>query len=141
MRHQIKVRKLSRPKSHREALLANLATSLFDNRTIQTTEPKAKELKKVVDRLITVAKKDTLAARRQVARTIRDKKVLKKLFNDIVPQFKERESGFTRVMRVGFRRGDAAMISMVELLTEKPKVDKDKEKAKKEKKEKKARRK
>jgi len=76
-----------------------------------------------------------------VARTIRDKKVLKKLFNDIVPQFKERESGFTRVMRVGFRRGDAAMISMVELLTEKPKVDKDKEKAKKEKKEKKARRK
>ena len=141
MRHQIKVRKLSRPKSHREALLANLAISLFDNRTIQTTESKAKELKKVADRLITMAKKDTLAARRQVARTVKDKKVLKKLFNEIVPQFKERESGFTRVLRVGFRRGDAAMISMVELLTEKPKVDKDKEKAKKEKKEKKAKKK
>ena len=138
MRHQIKVRKLSRPKPHREAMLANLATSLFDNRTIQTTETKAKELKRIVDRLISTAKKDTLSARRQVARTIRDKKVFKKLFNEIIPQFKERDSGFTRVLRVGFRRGDAAMISMVELLTEKPKVDKDKEKAKKEKKEKKA---
>jgi len=141
MRHQIKVRKLSRPKPHREAMLANMATSLFDNRTIQTTETKAKELKRIVDRLISTAKKDTLSARRQVARTIRDKKVFKKLFNEIVPQFKERDSGFTRVLRIGFRRGDAAMISMVELLTEKPKVDKDKEKAKKEKKEKKVGRK
>jgi len=136
MRHQIKVRKLSRTKPHREAMLANLATSLFDNRTIETTEAKAKELKKVADRLISTAKKDNLAARREVARTIRNKAVLQKLFNEIVPQFKERESGFTRVLRVGFRRGDNAMISMVELLTEKPKIEK--EKGKKDKKEKKA---
>jgi len=141
MRHQIKVRKLSRPKPHREAMLANLATSLFADRTIQTTEAKAKEVKRIVDRLISTAKKDTLAARRQVARTIRNKEVFKKFFNQIVPQFKDRESGFTRVLRVGYRRGDAAMMSMVELLTEKPKVDKEKEKAKKEKKEKKAKRK
>ncbi|PKK84579.1 MAG: 50S ribosomal protein L17 [candidate division Zixibacteria bacterium HGW-Zixibacteria-1] len=138
MRHQIKVRKLSRPKAHRDALLANMATSLFDNRTIYTTEAKAKELRKVADRLISTAKKDTLAARRQVARTVKDKKVLQKLFAEIIPQFKDRESGFTRLLRVGFRRGDAAMVSIVELLTEKPKIDKEKEKAMKEKKEKKA---
>lgn len=141
MRHQIKVRKLSRPKAHREALLANMATSLFDNRTIYTTEAKAKELRKVADRLISTAKEDTLAARRQVARTVKDKKVLKKLFTEIMPQFKDRDSGFTRLLRVGFRRGDAAMVSIVELLTEKPKIDKEKEKAMKEKKEKKAARK
>nr|MBN2276321.1 50S ribosomal protein L17 [candidate division Zixibacteria bacterium] len=132
MRHQIKVRKLSRTKSHRDAMLANMAISLFDNRTIETTEARAKELKKIADRLITTAKKDSLAARREVARTIKNKAVLKKLFNDIIPHFKERQSGFTRVMRVGYRRGDSAVISMVELLTPKPKIEK--EKTKKEKK-------
>jgi large subunit ribosomal protein L17 len=128
MRHQIKVRKLGRPKPHREAMLANMATSLFDNRTIKTTDTKAKELRRVVDRLISTAKADDLAARRQVARTIRNKKVLKKLFEEIVPQFKERPSGFTRVLKVGYRRGDSALLSVVELLTKKPKVEKDKEK-------------
>lgn len=131
MQHQVRVKKLSRTKSHREAMLANMATSLFANRMIQTTESKAKELRRVVDRLISVAKADNLAARRRVARTIRDKDVVKKLFSEIVPQFKERSSGFTRVLRLGQRRGDSAMMSVVELLTEKPKVEK--EKGKKEK--------
>jgi len=126
MRHQIKVKKLNRTKSHREAMLANMATSLFEHRMIETTEAKAKELKKLVDRLISTAKADTVAARRQVARTIRNKKIHQKLFTEIVPQFKERPSGFTRVLKVGFRRGDSAMISVVELLTEKPKVEKTK---------------
>jgi large subunit ribosomal protein L17 len=81
--------------------------------------------------LISTAKTDTLAARRQVARTVRDKKVLQKLFNEIIPQFKDRPSGFTRVIKVGFRRGDNAMMSVVELLTEKPKIEKEKGKGKK----------
>ncbi len=134
MRHQIKVRKLGRPKPHREAMLANLATSLFANRMIKTTETKAKELRRLADRLISTAKADTLAARRQVGRTIKDKAVVKKLFSEIIPQFKNRDSGFTRVLRLGFRRGDNAMISVVELLTEKPKVEKEKTKKGKDKK-------
>jgi large subunit ribosomal protein L17 len=131
MRHQVKVKKLSRNKSHREAMLANMATSLFENRTIETTETKAKELRRLADRLISTARADTLAARRQVARTVKNKKILRKLFSEIAPQFKDRPSGFTRVLRVGFRRGDNAAMSMVELLTAKPKVEK--EKGKKEK--------
>ena len=123
--HQDKVKKLSRPTAHRKAMLSNLAISLFENRTIRTTEPRAKELRRVVDRLITTAKKDTLAARRQVARTVRKKAVLKKLFTEIIPQFKERQSGFTRVLKVGIRRGDGAAVSMVELLTAKPKIEKE----------------
>ncbi len=123
--HQDKVKKLSRPTAHRKAMLSNLAISLLENRTIRTTEPRAKELRRVVDRLITMAKQDTLAARRQVARTVRKKSVLKKLFTEIVPQFKERQSGFTRVLKVGIRRGDGAAVSMVELLTAKPKIEKE----------------
>lgn len=131
MRHQVKTRKLGKTKPHREAMLANMATSLLAHRTIRTTEPKAKELRRMVDRLITIAKKDTLAARRHVGESIKDKAVVKKLFGEIVPQFKDRPSGYTRVLRVGFRRGDAAMVTMVELLTEKPKVEEDTKKASK----------
>ncbi len=133
MRHQVKTRKLGKTKPHREAMLANMATSLLANRTIRTTEPKAKELRRMVDRLITIAKKDTLAARRHVGESIKDKAVVKKLFSEIAPQLKDRPSGYTRLMRVGFRRGDSAMISMVELLTPKPKSDDDSKKASKKK--------
>jgi large subunit ribosomal protein L17 len=125
MAHQDKVKKLNRPKPHREAMLANMATSLFENRMIQTTDARAKELRRIVDRLISIAKKDNLSSRRQVARTIRNKQVFKKLFNEIVPQFSNRSSGFTRVLKVGPRRGDNAAISVVELLTEKPKESKE----------------
>ena len=125
MAHQDKVKKLNRPKPHREAMLANMATSLFENRMIRTTDARAKELRRVADRLISIAKKDNLSARRQVARTIRNKQILKKLFSDIAPQFTNRSSGFTRVLKVGPRRGDNADISVVELLTSKPKETKE----------------
>lgn len=131
--HQDKVKKLNRPKPHREAMMANLATSLLEHRKVETTDARAKELRRVVDRIISTAKKETTAARRQVARTIRKKEVLKKLFDDIVPQFKDRQSGFTRVLKVGFRRGDASAISMVELLTA-PEVAETDKKEKKDKK-------
>ncbi|MBN2227914.1 MAG: 50S ribosomal protein L17 [candidate division Zixibacteria bacterium] len=130
MRHQVKTKKLNRPTPHREAMLANLATSVLEHRTIHTTEARAKEVRRVVDRLITIAKQDTLAARRQVGKTIRNKDVVKKLFSEIIPQFQDRPSGYTRVLRTGFRRGDSAMMSMVELLTAKPKIEKEKDKKK-----------
>jgi large subunit ribosomal protein L17 len=131
MRHQRKVKKLSRTKPHREAMMNNMATSLFAHRMIETTETKAKELRRITDRLIRTAKEDSLAARRQVAKTVKDRKVLKKLFTEIVPQFKNRTSGFSRVIKLGYRRGDSAMVSVVELLTEKPKIVKEKGKKQK----------
>ncbi|MFQ6007501.1 MAG: 50S ribosomal protein L17 [Candidatus Zixiibacteriota bacterium] len=126
MGHRDKVKKLGRTKSHREAMLANMAMSLFTHRVIKTTDAKAKALKPLVDRLIATAKKDTLAAKRQVARVIRQKAVFKKLFNEIVPQFADRNSGFSRVVKLGVRRGDGAPISVVELLTPKPVVEEEK---------------
>lgn len=120
MGHRDKVKKLGRTKSHREAMLANMAMSLFTHRVIKTTDAKAKALRPLVDRLITTAKQDTLHAKRQVARTIKNKEVFKKLFSEIVPQFADRTSGFSRVVKLGVRRGDGAPVSVVELLTEKP---------------------
>jgi len=133
MGHLDKVRKLGRTKAHREAMLANMAMSLFKHRVIKTTDAKAKALRPVVDRLISTAKKDTLASKRQVAKTIHQKDVFKKLYNEIIPQFGDRESGFTRVVKLGVRRGDGAPLSVVELLTEKPveKTDKKDKKSKK----------
>lgn len=120
MGHQDKVKKLGRTKPHKEAMLANMAMSLFTHRMIKTTDARAKALRPVVDRLISTAKKDTLASKRQVARTIHIKKVFKKFYEEIVPQFSERDSGFTRVMKLGVRRGDGAPMSVVELLTARP---------------------
>ena len=120
MGHQDKVRKLGRTKPHREAMLANMAMSLFNHRMIKTTDAKAKALRPVVDRLIATAKKDTLASKRQVARTIHVKEVFKKFYGEIVPQFADRSSGFTRVLKLGVRRGVGAPLSVVELLTERP---------------------
>jgi len=132
MGHRDKVKKLGRTKSHREAMLANMAMSLFTHRVIKTTDAKAKALKPLVDRIISTAKEDTLHAKRQVARTVKNKEVFKKLFSEIVPQFSERTSGFSRVIKLGVRRGDGAPISVVELLTEKPAEDASAKKAKKE---------
>ena len=140
MGHQDKVAKLGRTKPHREAMLANMAMSLFTHRLIKTTDARAKALRPLVDRLISTAKKNTLASKRQVAKTIHVKDVYKKLYSEIVPQFADRDSGFTRVVRLGVRRGDGAPLSVVELLTERPadeaseKGKKGKKKAKKEKK-------
>ncbi len=119
MGHRDKVKKLGRTKPHREAMLANMAMSLFTHRVIKTTDAKAKALKPLVDRLISTGKEDTLHAKRMVARTINNKEVFKKLFAEIIPQFTDRTSGFTRVVKLGVRRGDGAPISVVELLTEK----------------------
>ena len=130
MGHHDKIKKLGRTKPHREAMLANMAMSLFKHRLIKTTDAKAKALRPVVDRLISTAKKDTLAAKRQVAKTIRQKDIFKKLFEEIVPQLGDRDSGYTRVIKLGVRRGDGAPISVVELLTDKPKEETDKKKKK-----------
>ncbi len=132
MGHQDKVKKLGRTKPHRESMLSNMAMSLFTHRMIKTTDAKAKALRPVVDRLITIAKKDTLASKRQVAKTIHVKEVFKKFYAEIVPQFADRDSGYTRVMKLGVRRGDGAPVSVVELMIEKPKEETDdKKKAKK----------
>ena len=134
MKHQVKTKKLSRTKPHREAMLSNMAISLFTHRTIQTTEAKAKELRRFTDRLITTAKINTVASRRNVFASLRNETIVKKLFDEIAPFFADRQSGFTRVLKVGHRHGDGAAVSLVELLTPKPEVttekDKDKKKAK-----------
>ena len=131
MGHRDKTVKLGRTASHRDAMLSNMAASLFKHRVITTTDAKAKALRPVVDRIIATAKQDTLAAKRQVARTIQEKDVFKKLFSEIVPQFSDRDSGFTRVIKSGFRRGDGAPMAVVELLTEKPSEKTDDKKSKK----------
>ena len=118
MQHGKKTVKLGRTQSHRDAMLANMATSLFLHEKIKTTTPKAKALRPLVDKLITTAKQGTLHSKRQVARTIRDKAALKKLFNEILPQFDERNSGYSRIMRAGFRKGDGAEVAIVELAFE-----------------------
>lgn len=130
MGHQDKVVKLGRTRAHRDAMLRNMAMSLFEHRLIKTTDARAKALRPVVDRIITTAKKGTLASKREVAKTVHQKKIFKKLFDEIVPQFESRTSGYTRVIKLGVRRGDGAAMSVVELLTEKPKEQTDK-KAKK----------
>ena len=131
MKHQVKTKKLSRTKPHREAMLSNMANSLFSHHTIRTTDAKAKELRRLADRLIATAKQNTLAARRHIFAQLRDETVVKKLFDEIAPYFGDRPSGFTRVLKVGVRKGDGAAVSLVELLTPKPKMTTDKDKEKK----------
>jgi len=131
MRHGKRVKKLGRTKSHRKAMLANMAASLFMYRMIKTTEAKAKEVKKLAEKLITLAKRGDLHAHRQVYDVIRDRKLVKKIFDEIAPKFNDREGGYTRVVRLGIRKGDGAPVSVVELLIEKP--PKEEKKGKKEK--------
>jgi large subunit ribosomal protein L17 len=136
-RHGKKVKKLSRTASHRHAMLANLATSLFQHRLVQTTQSKAKALRPLAERLITYAKNGDIAAQRQIYRTVGDRRVVQKLVKEIAPQFASRQGGYTRVLKLGKRRlGDGAQLAAVELLIEKPKIEK--KKTKKEKKEEKA---
>jgi large subunit ribosomal protein L17 len=134
MRHGIAGRKLNRTSSHRKALFCNLATNLLEHEQIKTTLPKAKDLRKVVEPLITYAKKGDLASRRQAARIVKDPAILKKLFDEIGPRFKERPGGYTRVMKFGFRQGDAApmaIIALTDMAEEKPaKAEKPKVEAK-----------
>lgn len=120
MRHGRKVKKLGRTKSHRKAMLANMAASLFMYHIIKTTEAKAKEVRKLAEKLITLAKQGGLHAHRQVYDVIKDRKLVKKLFDEIAPKLQDREGGYTRVLKLGTRRGDGAQLSVVELLIEKP---------------------
>ncbi len=124
MRHRVAHRKLGRVTEHRIALLRNQAQALLRHERIRTTVPKAKELRMFVERLITTAK-DGLAdgangkalhARRTVARDIQDREVVKKLFTELAPRFASRPGGYTRLLRIGFRRGDAAEMAQVELV-------------------------
>lgn len=131
MRHGRKVKKLGRTKSHRQAMLANMAASLFAYNIIKTTEAKAKEVRKLAEKLITLAKTGGLHAHRQVYDVIKDRKLVKKIFDEIAPKLNEREGGYTRVLKLGVRRGDGAQLSIVELLIEKP--VKEEKKGKKEK--------
>lgn len=116
MRHRKKGRQLSRTASHREAMLRNMATSLFRHGRISTTTAKAKELRPFAERLITLAKRGDLHARRLAARKVADKDVLFLLFDQIGPRFAERPGGYTRVLKTGFRRGDGAEMALIELV-------------------------
>lgn len=117
MRHGKKIHKLERPRAHRQALVSNLATALITHGKIRTTEAKAKALKPVIDRLIATAKTNTVHARRLAGRTIKSRDILKRLFDEIAPKMVNRSSGYSRMMRVGTRRGDGAQIVLIELMS------------------------
>ena len=125
MRHNVAHRKLGRVTEHRLALIRNQAMALIRHERIETTMPKAKELRPFVERLITIAKRGVasgdangraLHARRLVAAELPDKSVVSKLFDEVAPRFAERPGGYTRILRIGFRRGDAAEVAQVELV-------------------------
>ena len=114
MRHQNQGRKLNRTSAHRKALLHNLVLSLIRFGRIRTTEAKAKELRRCADRMVTLGKRGDLNARRMAFDFVRSRDAVKKLFDEIAPRFKDRNGGYTRVVKFGERRGDAALLSVVE---------------------------
>jgi large subunit ribosomal protein L17 len=116
MRHLKKGRELSRPTDHRLAMLRNLVTSLIEHGKIKTTDARAKELRGVADRMITLGKQNTLHAKRLAARVVQTRAALVKLFDEIAPGFTERHGGYTRIVKVGTRHGDAASMSIIELM-------------------------
>jgi large subunit ribosomal protein L17 len=118
MRHRAKGRQLSRTSSHRRALLNNMATSLFEHGRVITTEAKAKELRPFAEKLITLARRGDLHARRLVERKIKDRETLSRLFSEIGPRFAARPGGYTRILKLGHRQGDGADVARIELLAE-----------------------
>lgn len=116
MRHRLSHRKLNRTSSHRQALLRNLSIALLTHEAIKTTLPKAKELRKVVEPLITLGKKPSLANRRLAFDRLRDRDLVGKLFNDLGPRFMQRPGGYIRILKFGFRQGDNAPMAYVELV-------------------------
>ena len=122
MRHRNAFRKLNRTATHRSALFASLATALIKHEQIVTTLPKAKELRRVADRLITLAKKGDLHARRLAFSRIRDEAMVAKLFDTLGPRYAARPGGYTRVMKAGFRYGDSAPMAVIELVDRDPEV-------------------
>jgi large subunit ribosomal protein L17 len=118
MRHRAKGRQLSRTSSHRRAMLNNMATSLFEHGRVITTEAKAKELRPFAEKLITLARRGDLHARRLVERKIKSRETLSRLFSEIGPRFAARPGGYTRILKLGHRDGDGADIARIELLSE-----------------------
>lgn len=118
MRHRAKGRQLSRTSTHRRAMLNNMAASLFDHGRIITTEAKAKELRPFAEKLITLARRGDLHARRLVERKIKSRETLSRLFSEIGPRFAARPGGYTRILKLGHRSGDGADIARIELLSE-----------------------
>jgi len=116
MRHMKSGRKLNRTSSHRSAMFRNMASSLIKHEVIKTTLPKAKELRRVAEPLITLGKVDGVANRRVAFSRLRDKEAVGKLFSDLGPRFRERKGGYLRILKCGFRNGDAAPMAYVELL-------------------------
>jgi large subunit ribosomal protein L17 len=131
MRHRHGLRKLNRTSSHRLAMLRNMTVSLLRHGVIKTTLPKAKELRRVVEPMITLGKKPTLANRRLAYDRLRDREIVGLLFSDIGPRYAKRNGGYLRILKYGFRQGDNAPMALVELLDRpEPKEDGDKETAK-----------
>lgn len=122
MRHRKSGRQLNRNSSHRQAMFRNMASSLVRHEVIKTTVPKAKELRRVIEPLITLAKEDSVANRRLAFARTRDKDVVGKLFTDLGPRYSERPGGYTRIMKCGFRAGDNAPMAYVELV-DRPEVE------------------
>jgi len=116
MKHRVDHRKLGKTSSHREAMLNNMATSLFKHERIQTTLPKAKELRRYAEKMITRAKKDSTHSRRIIFRSIRDKEIIAKLFDQIAPRFADRNGGYIRILKLDFRMADGAPTAVVELV-------------------------
>ncbi len=116
MRHRRSGRKLNRTSSHRKAMFANMAGSLLEHEQITTTLPKAKELRRIADKIITLGKRGNLHARRQVFAILHNEDLVKKLFGPLADRYKERNGGYTRVLKAGFRRGDNAPMAVIELV-------------------------
>jgi large subunit ribosomal protein L17 len=116
MRHRLSGRQLNRNSSHRKAMFRNMAASLLDHELIKTTLPKAKELRRVAEPLITLAKNDSVANRRLAFDRLRDREVVTKLFNELGPRYQSRPGGYLRILKCGFRTGDNAPMAIVELV-------------------------
>lgn len=122
MRHQKSGRKLNRNSSHRKAMFRNMSTSLFKHEIIKTTLPKAKELRRVAEPLITLAKEDSVAHRRLAFDRLRDKEAVGKLFSELGPRYEQRPGGYLRILKCGYRAGDKATMAYVELV-DRPRAD------------------
>ncbi len=127
MRHRVKGRKFGREKAHRKLMLRNLVISLIEHERINTTQAKAKEMRSLVERMITYGKKGSNHHRKLAYKVLQDRSIVKRLFDDISPRFKEIEGGYTRVLKNGYRKGDRAPMAIIEF-TQKEKTEKETEK-------------
>ena len=123
MRHRVHGRKLGRTSAHRKAMFGNQLTALFTHERITTTVAKAKELRPLAERMVTLARTGTLANRRRILQTVHDKEVVRRLFDNIAPRFADRPGGYTRIMRLGRRRGDNAELAIIEFIDYEPDFD------------------